>query len=105
MVLKQNPAAGTRANKGTTVTITVGVLGQPDDADDADDDHAHDDHAHDDDASGGRPGGMSQAVNVTPSDRRQTLTVAVLAGGRSSEHEVSLSSGAAVRDALERRRA
>jgi D-alanine-D-alanine ligase len=30
----------------------------------------------------------------------QTLTVAVLAGGRSSEHEVSLSSGAAVRDAL-----
>ena len=30
----------------------------------------------------------------------QTLTVAVLAGGRSSEHEVSLSSGAAVRDGL-----
>ncbi len=29
-----------------------------------------------------------------------TLTVAVLAGGRSSEHEVSLSSGAAVRDGL-----
>jgi D-alanine-D-alanine ligase len=30
----------------------------------------------------------------------QTLTVGVLAGGRSSEHEVSLSSGAAVRDGL-----
>jgi D-alanine-D-alanine ligase len=30
----------------------------------------------------------------------QALTVAVLAGGRSSEHEVSLSSGAAVRDGL-----
>ena len=30
----------------------------------------------------------------------QTLTVAVLAGGRSSEHEVSLSSAAAVRDGL-----
>ena len=29
-----------------------------------------------------------------------TLTVAVLAGGRSSEHEVSLSSGAAIRDGL-----
>ncbi len=32
---------------------------------------------------------------------RQTLTVAVLAGGRSSEHDVSLSSGAAVREGLE----
>ena len=31
---------------------------------------------------------------------RQTLTVAVLAGGRSSEHEVSLSSGVAVREGL-----
>ncbi len=31
----------------------------------------------------------------------QTLTVAVLAGGRSSEHDVSLSSGAAVREGLE----
>jgi len=30
----------------------------------------------------------------------QTLTVAVLAGGRSSEHEVSLSSGASVREGL-----
>src|ERR1700730_13175658 len=29
-----------------------------------------------------------------------TLTVAVLAGGRSSEHEVSLSSAASVRDGL-----
>ena len=35
-------------------------------------------------------------------DRRAAgpLTVAVLAGGRSSEHEVSLSSGAAVREGL-----
>lgn len=32
--------------------------------------------------------------------RGRTLTVAVLSGGRSSEHEVSLSSGAAVRDGL-----
>jgi D-alanine-D-alanine ligase len=36
-----------------------------------------------------------RAQSITP-----TLTVAVLAGGRSSEHEVSLSSGAAVRDGL-----
>jgi D-alanine-D-alanine ligase len=33
-------------------------------------------------------------------DSRATLTVAVLAGGRSSEHEISLSSGAAVADGL-----
>jgi D-alanine-D-alanine ligase len=43
---------------------------------------------------------MSQAVNVHAGGTPQTLTVAVLAGGRSSEHDVSLSSGAAVRDAL-----
>ncbi|MFI4985746.1 MAG: D-alanine--D-alanine ligase family protein [Solirubrobacterales bacterium] len=36
-------------------------------------------------------------MGSTPAD---SLTVAVLAGGRSSEHEVSLSSGAAVRDGL-----
>jgi D-alanine-D-alanine ligase len=35
---------------------------------------------------------------MTPGD--DVLTVAVLAGGRSSEHDVSLSSGAAVRDGL-----
>ncbi|HTR72745.1 MAG TPA: D-alanine--D-alanine ligase family protein [Solirubrobacteraceae bacterium] len=33
-------------------------------------------------------------------DARDTLTVAVLAGGRSSEHEVSLASGAAIADGL-----
>ena len=39
-------------------------------------------------------------MNVRAQAIAQTLTVAVLAGGRSSEHEVSLSSGAAVRDGL-----
>jgi len=39
-------------------------------------------------------------LNVRAQAIAQTLTVAVLAGGRSSEHEVSLSSGAAVRDGL-----
>jgi D-alanine-D-alanine ligase len=32
--------------------------------------------------------------------RAQSLTVAVLAGGRSSEHEISLSSGASIRAGL-----
>jgi D-alanine-D-alanine ligase len=39
---------------------------------------------------------MEAPVGFAP----QTLTVAVLAGGRSSEHEVSLSSGASVREGL-----
>jgi D-alanine-D-alanine ligase len=43
---------------------------------------------------------MSRVVSVRAASTQQTLTVAVLAGGRSSEHDVSLSSGAAVRDAL-----
>jgi D-alanine-D-alanine ligase len=39
-------------------------------------------------------------VNETTEPGREALIVAVLAGGRSSEHEISLSSGAAVRDGL-----
>jgi D-alanine-D-alanine ligase len=39
-------------------------------------------------------------ADVTESTARDPLLVAVLAGGRSSEHDVSLSSGAAVRDGL-----
>jgi D-alanine-D-alanine ligase len=39
---------------------------------------------------------MNSSTGTTP----RTLTVAVLAGGRSSEHEVSLSSGGAVREGL-----
>lgn len=41
-------------------------------------------------------------VEITGSASGAPLTVAVLAGGRSSEHDVSLSSGAAVRDGLSR---
>ncbi len=39
-------------------------------------------------------------MSVSGASSEQALTVAVLAGGRSSEHDVSLSSGAAVREAL-----
>lgn len=39
-------------------------------------------------------------ADITDSTARDSLLVAVLAGGRSSEHDVSLSSGAAVRDGL-----
>jgi D-alanine-D-alanine ligase len=40
-------------------------------------------------------------MDAAAASASKTLTVAVLAGGRSSEHEVSLSSGAAVREGLE----
>jgi D-alanine-D-alanine ligase len=46
---------------------------------------------------------MASARTESPASReagRSALSVAVLAGGRSSEHDVSLSSGAAVRDGL-----
>jgi len=43
---------------------------------------------------------MSAAASTDTDARPPTLTVAVLAGGRSSEHAVSLSSAAAVRDGL-----
>jgi D-alanine-D-alanine ligase len=43
---------------------------------------------------------MSSGVGSEESAPAERLTVAVLAGGRSSEHDVSLSSGAAVRDGL-----
>jgi D-alanine-D-alanine ligase len=43
--------------------------------------------------------GLKPAASSPPSGGR-TLKVAVLAGGRSSEHDVSLSSGVAVRDGL-----
>jgi D-alanine-D-alanine ligase len=45
---------------------------------------------------------MSGALEPTDCAPGERLTVAVLAGGRSSEHDVSLSSGAAVRDGLSR---
>jgi D-alanine-D-alanine ligase len=45
---------------------------------------------------------MSGALETTDHGSGERLTVAVLAGGRSSEHDVSLSSGTAVRDGLSR---
>ncbi len=43
---------------------------------------------------------MIERADVPDPALREALNVAVLAGGRSSEHDVSLSSGAAVRDGL-----
>ena len=79
------------------MTITVGALAPqttttPTTTTHADADH-HDHHA---DRRRRDPAGMSDARR-SPAPR---CTVAVLAGGRSSEHDVSLSSGGAVRDGL-----
>ena len=84
IVLRQSPAAGGKAKRGSTVTITVGQyfdpaaqIPQPDDPDDARDaDHTARHHP------------------------RHTVRVAVLSGGRSSEHDVSLRSAASVRAGL-----
>jgi D-alanine-D-alanine ligase len=43
---------------------------------------------------------LSRVADVGADPRAERLTVAVLAGGRSSEHAISLASGAAVRDGL-----
>ena len=97
-MLQQSPAAGAHARKGATVTITVGVLGATTHADDAHHDHATTPTTTTT-AAAAAARRLSAAMSA-PADPAEALTVAVLAGGRSSEHEVSLSSGAAVRDGL-----
>src|SRR6202012_2968276 len=71
--------------------------------DDADrTDRTDDDDFYDADATGGgRLAAVSSVAIETGHDaHRDPLKVALLAGGRSSGHDVSLSSGAAVRDGL-----
>ena len=86
IVLSQSPNGGATAMKGSTVTIVVGNY-SPGDPDHPHDAH-HPDHADD-------PDDTHHAEPVNP------LTVAVLGGGRSSEHEVSLASAASIRAGLE----
>jgi D-alanine-D-alanine ligase len=52
---------------------------------------------HADPGAGADTRGLTEPARTAPA---RTLTVAVLAGGRSSEHDVSLSSGAAIREGL-----
>jgi D-alanine-D-alanine ligase len=53
-----------------------------------------------DSSSSSSSGAAAAGAEAPGADPRDTLTVAVLSGGRSSEHEVSLASGAAIRDGL-----
>ena len=98
MVLEQSPVAGAKRTKGATVTVTIGVLDRPTTPPRTTTtrraDHARQHPADRTDAGTERLGERSRAVPAGDA------TVAVLAGGRSSEHEVSLASGAAVRDGL-----
>ena len=73
-VLSQDPEGGTDAEQGTSVVIVVGRFEQPPPPDDN-----HNDH---------------DAVT-------QRIRVAVVAGGRSSEHEISLASARSVLAALD----
>ena len=89
-----------RPTKGTTVTVDDRPARHRND----DHDHHHPDHADDPGAAG--LGRLSWRLPMAPqapsaaAGEGASLRVAVLAGGRSSEHDVSLASGAAVRDAL-----
>ncbi len=88
IVLQQSPAARTQGQAGRHNHDHGGCARSADHAQ-----HDHDDHAraeHHPDSAGRR------------ARRSMTLTVALLAGGLSSEHEVSLASGRAVREGLER---
>jgi serine/threonine-protein kinase len=83
IVLSQSPGGGATAMKGSTVTITVGKYTAPTPTTPTTRNHAH--HAHDPDH--------------TRDDHDRTvkaLSVAVLGGGRSSEHEVSLASAESI---------
>ena len=95
-MLEQRPAGGTHARKGTTVTIVVGEL-----APDHHPNHSRDRRLHDQHRSAGTSLGRSRVARASGrASRVDALTVAVLAGGRSSEHDVSLASGAAIREGL-----
>ena len=72
-VLEQSPAAGTRLRRGEFVTVFVGKFSEP----------------------------PTTTTPTTPAPGPCALMrVAVLSGGRSSEHEVSLRSGASVAEGL-----
>ena len=79
-VIDQAPSAGTRVRAGDDVTIVVGSFEEPTDPEEPPPD--------DETPEGGAPGGAA-------------VKVVVLSGGRSSEHEVSLASGASVAEGLE----
>ena len=81
VVLSQTPGANKSAQQNSTVTIVVGKYKPP----------THDDHDNDHAAANDH---LDRHDHVT------ALRVAVLGGGRSSEHEVSLASAASVRDGL-----
>ncbi|MEJ7716198.1 MAG: PASTA domain-containing protein [Thermoleophilaceae bacterium] len=72
-VLRQSPAGGEMSGKGSSVTLVVGKYTAPE---------------------------TPTTTPQTTTPGRHPVRVAVLAGGRSSEHEVSLASAAAVREGL-----
>ena len=84
-MLSQKPGGRRQAKRGSTVTITVGQF-----VPDAD---AHDAAAHDPDHTARDADHPARAAG-------HAMRVAVLSGGRSSEHEISLASGASVRAGL-----
>ena len=91
LVLQQTPAGGTKAKRGVDDQAHGGRTRGADHAEhhDHDDSKHHDHHLPD------------PARRRTRCSMTRALTVALLAGGRSSEHDVSLASASAVREGLE----
>ncbi len=87
---RRHRGGGKQSTIGSTITIVVGVLIEPtttetdaDNADDADDHDRADDHHH------------------AMSSRNGRVRVAVVMGGRSSEHDISLASARSVLESLD----
>ena len=92
-VLSQRLPGGSERPKGTTVMIIVGKLKEDEENGGTEVPVPLDDETG---SEGDQVGGPCAAPGSAAGDVR----VAVLSGGRSSEHEVSLASGSAVRDGL-----
>ncbi len=97
-VIGQDPPPGTEVQRGARVRLTVGRF-------DAGPDTRPGDTTTQVPPDGGAPtpGGQGQGQGTgqrQPVRRDLPVRVAVLAGGRSSEHDVSLASGESVRDGL-----
>ncbi len=95
IVQSQTPEGGTKVGKGATVTITVATYAPPPKTTTTTTTpptHDHDDD--DDDVVVDRPAAAADGSG-------HAMRVAVLRGGRSSEHDVSLDSGASVARGLE----
>ena len=87
LVMSQDPAGGTQADPDSVVTMTVGEFVPPPDVTPA--------------PPATAPGRLRRRRDAAADSVNRRIRLAVLAGGRSSEHEISLASAASVAAALD----